>query len=195
MKAKNSGMTLLETMITIALFSLVMLGASQAVIRGMSVWGLSAKETAATWNLQQGMNVCFMDLLRAKLVEVTVDSNSFSKVKIQMPVEYTKTGADGKVDYYVIYEVRDLAGEYALYRDVYMSSGVKETARLLVRGIDGASLDTKIDDPDNGAIKGFSVIQKTGTKEFTIYLRLKEMIDPTSERKRELLSKVYVRNL
>ncbi len=206
MKRYNiSAMTLLETMVTVALFSLVMLAASQAVIRGMSVWGVSAKETAATWNLQQGMNACFMDLLRSKRIEAYgtgtdlttyLDANFFTKIKIQMPVEYTKTGADGYVGYYVVYTVKDLDGVKALYRELYDTSDTLVISRLLVRGISSEQWNTKIDDPDNGTITGFRVIRKEATsKEFTIYLRLSEILDTTSNKRRELISKVYVRNL
>lgn len=219
MKRYNiSAMTLLETMVTVALFSLVMLAASQAVIRGMSVWGVSAKETAATWNLQQGMNACFMDLLRAKKIEAYgtgtdqttyLDANYFTKIKIQMPVEYTKTGADGYENYYIVYYVGNLPQDpievKSLLRQLYSSGQLLDDPsddqpvgdpRLLVRGISSEQWNTKIDDPDNGTITGFRVIRKEATsKEFTIYLRLAEILDTTSNKRRELISKVYVRNL
>jgi len=279
-KQKIFAMTLLETMITVALFSIVMLLASQALIRGISVWSVSAKETAATWSLQQAMNSCFMDLLKAKILDISptevvtatkenilnksattiigrdfiapnkTNPINFSTVKLQMPVNYTGTGADGQEGYCIVYVVVLENAEYVLYRCLYNpnTSGTLYdwnrpgtpnnrliNKKLLISGIDPTTFNTKIDNgiaPNDendgyGAMSGFRIVRKVvleaglpkDTKEFMIYLRLQtkhscgqflspddfnktppvcpgcndRLLEPL--RKRELISKVYVRNL
>lgn len=135
-QSQPRGLTLLEMIITISLFSLVMLGTSQSIIRGMSAWKVSALDTSANLNLQMGINSLFMDMLKANNLYIMSDSEfpGFPIMTITMPVQYTLTGADGVANQIVAYKIEkttiDTRTKYELYRYLYQFNATEFTTLL-----------------------------------------------------------------
>ena len=187
---KSSGMTLVEMMFVVALFSVVMLITSQSVLKGMSVWRTNMRNTTLNFQLQQVVNNCFSDGLKAKASRIVVnhDSSLYDTVKIQMPVSYTSTGAEGVLGNYILYTVKTLDGQLSLFRQICDSSDNVLREKVIAIGLDNKLDTTKTATDDLWKQKSFAVKKVDALISF--YIR---MLAPDG-RTRELETKVSARN-
>ena len=194
LKKKQKGFSLLELMIVIALLSIVMAWVSDAVNTGLSIWEKTNKNTTTNFNLQRALNFCYYDLITAKYNTIVVDNSPtlYDTVKIQSPFNYTMTGAEGNLGYYIFYTVQNLDDRLCLVRQVYDASSQLEKSKILAVDID-PNLDTSKTGVNEWKQKGFAVKKVDTSNEVLLYVRVIPLNGETKDRV-ELETEAYVRN-
>jgi len=188
----SRGISLLELLFSLAIFSIITVAAYESLLKSVRVWGTNAQEVSLNFYLQMGINACARDMVKAKYTTIQLDqtNSTADSILFQTPVQYTETGADGKVGYFLGYSVITQNSKRVLVRRVYNATKQVVGQQLLAWGIDD-KLDTAKTGVDAWKQKGFGLYVNATTKELYIYLRLATR---EASRHRELETKVFIRN-
>lgn len=196
---KKSGFTLIELMISITILAVVATLSSRAIIRTMGAWQTASKEVSWNQQLQMGVTSVSQDLMKAKLDKLVITpTTTYDKVKFQIPVQYTQTGAEDRLgkdylNYTAEYIVETMNNQPTLVRNLYNASAQLVEKRNVAWVIDD-QLDTTKSGLDAWKQKGFALLLTN--RQLYIYLRVKNINPKPGDTKRhlELETKVYIRN-
>lgn len=106
MKNKNSGLSLIESIVSIFIFSIILACVFSALASARNSWKSSSAQVSVQQEARRGMAAMIRELRQANLSAITdvpADGMNYNSITFQIPVTITATGTtwSNNIQYYI----------------------------------------------------------------------------------------------